>query len=148
MYFNFMFTIWATLKTFEFKDAIDILVISLIAAANVFNTISTNVNLRRREFAMLKSVGLSNKGFRKMMNYECIIYGCKGLLWGLPVSVVVTFLIWKVTQNAFVIPFYIPWHSFVIAIGAVFLVVFASMLYASKRVRKDNMIEAIKNENL
>ena len=125
-----------------------IIVISLIAAANVFNTISTNVNLRRREFAMLKSVGLSDRGFRKMMNYECIIYGCKGLIWGLPASVVVTFLIWKVTTQAFVVPFSIPWYSFAIAVGAVFLVVFASMLYAARRVRKDNMIEAIKNENL
>ena len=83
-----------------------------------------------------------------MMNYECIIYGCKGLIWGLPASVVVTFLIWKVTTQAFVVPFSIPWYSFAIAVGAVFLVVFASMLYAARRVRKDNMIEAIKNENL
>ena len=57
-----------------------IVLISLIAAAsNVFNTISTNISLRRREFAMLKSVGMTQKGFRRMMNYECLLYGSKAL---------------------------------------------------------------------
>lgn len=51
--------------------------ISMIAIANVFNTITTNIMLRRREFAMLKSIGLGERGFRKMMNYECIA------MWGL-----------------------------------------------------------------
>ena len=32
--------------------------ISLIAVANVFNTISTNIRIRRRELAMLRSVGM------------------------------------------------------------------------------------------
>ena len=63
-----------------------IVLISLIAAANVFNTISTNISLRRREFAMLKSVGMTQKGFHRMMNYECLLYGSKALLLGLPVS--------------------------------------------------------------
>ena len=52
-----------------------ITLISLISLANVFNTISTNLMLRRREFAMLKSVGMTRKGFRRMMDYECILYG-------------------------------------------------------------------------
>lgn len=55
-----------------------IILISLIALANVFNTISTNISLRRREFAMLKSVGMTQRGFNRMMNYECILYGAKG----------------------------------------------------------------------
>ena len=67
-----------------------IVLISLIAAANVFNTISTNISLRRREFAMLKSVGMTQKGFNKMLNFECLLYGSRALLYGLPVSCGVT----------------------------------------------------------
>lgn len=67
-----------------------IVLISLIAAANVFNTISTNISLCRREFAMLKSVGMTQKGFNKMMNFECLLYGSRALLYGLPVSCGVT----------------------------------------------------------
>ena len=57
-----------------------IILISLIAMANVFNTISTSISLRRREFAMLRSVGLTQKGFRRMMDYECLIYGLLSLI--------------------------------------------------------------------
>ena len=125
-----------------------IIIISLIAVANIFNTISTNLNLRRREIAMLKSIGLSNKGFSKMMNLECIIYGLKGLLWGLPISILVTFLIHRVTNRVYESGFYIPWHSLVIAVGSVFVVIFAAMWYAAAKIKKDNVVETLKNENL
>ena len=125
-----------------------IIIISLIAVANIFNTISTNLNLRRREIAMLKSIGLSNKGFSKMMNLECIIYGLKGLLWGLPISILVTFLIHRVTNGVYESGFYIPWHSLVIAVGSVFVVIFAAMWYTAAKIRKDNVVETLKNENL
>ena len=125
-----------------------IILISLIAAANVFNTISTNISLRRREFAMLKSIGLSEKGFMRMMNYECVIYGVKGLLLGLPASVLMTAAIWRIANTGVMTGFYIPWYSMAIAVGSVFAVVFATMLYAAGKVRKDNPIDALKNENL
>ncbi len=125
-----------------------IILISLIAMANVFNTVSTNVMLRRREFAMLKSIGLGEKGFRKMMNYECIIYGCKGLLWGLPAAVALTYLIYRITGSIVDRGFYIPWYSVAIAVGSVFAVVFATMLYSTGVIRRDNPIDALRQENL
>lgn len=124
-----------------------ITLISLIAAANVFNTISTNINLRQREFAMLKSVGMTPKGFRRMMNFECLLYGFKGLLYGLPVSFLVTWYIYHTISNGLDTAFYIPWYSIVIAIGSVFLVVFATMLYSMDKIKKENTIDVLKNEN-
>lgn len=125
-----------------------ITLISLIAAANVFNTISTNINLRRREFAMLKSIGLTPKGFRKMMNFECLLYGVKGLLYGIPVSFGVTWLIYRAISNGLEGRFFIPWYSIAIAVGSVFLVVFATMVYSMRKIKKENTIDALKNENL
>lgn len=125
-----------------------ITLISLIAAANVFNTISTNINLRRREFAMLKSVGMTPKGFQKMMNFECLLYGFKGLLYGLPVSFLVTWYIYHTISNGLNTSFYIPWYSIAIAVGSVFLVVFVTMLYSMSRIKKGNTIDVLKNENL
>ena len=125
-----------------------IILISLIATANVFNTISTNILLRRREFAMLKSVGLAESGLRKMLNYECLIYGLKGLLFGFPAAVLMTYVIYRITNISFEIDFYIPWQSIVIAVGSVFLVVFATMLYARRKLRRDNPIDALKLEML
>ena len=125
-----------------------IILISLIAAANVFNTISTNIALRRREFAMLKSVGMTDKGFNKMMNYECLLYGSKALLLGVPVSCGITWLIFRAIMSGYETAFRLPWTAISIAVLSVFLVVGVTMLYSMRKIKKDNPIDALKNENL
>lgn len=124
-----------------------IILISLISVANVFNTISTNIHLRKREFAMLKSTGLSPKGFRIMMCYECLLYGLKGLLYGLPVSILITYWIFLKISDGLETSFYIPWPSLVIAIGSVFLVVGCTMIYSMHKIGKENIMDILKNEN-
>ena len=125
-----------------------IVLISLIAAANVFNTISTNIALRRREFAMLKSVGMTRGGFNGMMNFECLLYGFKSLLYGLPLSAVMTYLIFLSISEGYSTDFHMPWGAVGIAVFSVFAVVFVTMMYAMNKVKKDNPIEALKNENI
>uniref|UniRef100_UPI004055FC38 ABC transporter permease n=1 Tax=Agathobacter sp. TaxID=2021311 RepID=UPI004055FC38 len=125
-----------------------IVLISLIAAANVFNTISTNISLRRREFAMLKSVGMTQKAFNKMMNFECLLYGSRALLYGLPVSCGVTYLIYLAIMEGYEAKFHLPWTAIGIAVLSVFLVVFITMMYSMSKIKKDNPIDALKNENL
>ena len=125
-----------------------IVLISMIAAANVFNTISTNVALRRREFAMLKSVGMTAKGFNRMMNFECILYGTRSLLFGLPVSIGVSYLIHLAVSEGYQKDFTLPWVAIGIAVLSVFLVVFVTMMYSMSKINKDNPIDALKNENL
>ena len=125
-----------------------IVLISLIAAANVFNTISTNISLRRREFAMLKSVGMTQKGFNKMMNFECLLYGSKALIYGLPVSCGITYLIYLAIMSGYEASFRLPWTAIGIAVLSVFLVVFITMMYSMSKIKKDNPIDALKNENL
>ena len=125
-----------------------IVLISLICIANVFNTISTNVMLRRREFAMLKSVGMSERQFYRMMNYECLIYGIKGLLWGVPCAILLSYILYRIADGAFNNIFYIPVTAILIAIGSVIVVVFSTMLYATQKIRRDNVIDALKTETL
>lgn len=126
-----------------------ITLISLIAAANVFNTVSTNIMLRRRELAMLKSVGMSPKGFRRMTNFESLLYGLKSLAVGLPVSFAVTFVIYYVVgYSGFDMSFSLPWTQILIAVVSVFAVVFASMIYSMNKIKKYNTADELKNENL
>lgn len=126
-----------------------IILISLISVANVFNTITTNIYLRRREFAMLKSIGMTEKEFSKMLTFESLIYGLKSLLWGLPVSLLFCFLTYYITYSAgYDIEFYFPVRSFLLAAFSVLAVVFSSVIYSMKKVEKDNTIEALKNENI
>ena len=121
--------------------------ISLISVANVFNTISTNIALRRREFATLRSVGMTKGGFNRMMNYECLIYGLKGIALGLPVSIAINILMSRGMNFGVITGVIIPWKSIAIVIFTVFLVVFATMLYSMSKIRKENTVEALKNEN-
>lgn len=123
-----------------------IVLISLITIANVFNTISTNLNLRRREFAMLKSVGMTQRGFNKMLNFECIFYGLKALIYGIPVAIGVTYLIYRSVNNGVVMNFYLPTSSIIISVFSVFLVVFISMMYSMSKIRNENILDALKSE--
>lgn len=124
-----------------------IIMISLISITNVFNTISTNVMLRRKEFAMLKTVGMTRGGFNKMMNFECILYGSKAVLYGLPVSVGVSYLIYNYFNSAFEFAFYVPASAVIISVGVVFLVVFVTMLYSMHKIKKENVIDVLKADN-
>ncbi|MCQ2523907.1 MAG: ABC transporter permease [Lachnospiraceae bacterium] len=125
-----------------------IIIISLICMANVFNTISTNIMLRRREFAVLKSIGLSNKGFKKILNYECLIFGIKSLWHGLICGLLVSVLIYLSMSDLVFTRFYAPLAGMLISIVFVFLIVFGTMIYSSNKLNDKNIIDEIKNENI
>jgi len=125
-----------------------ILLITAISIANIFNTISTSISLRKREFAMLKSVGMTPKGFNKMINYESIFYGIKSLLYGLPVSIALMYLMHVSVTNMFEYPFALPWLQLLYVVVAVFLIVGLAMMYSSSKVKRENIIDAIKQESI
>lgn len=126
-----------------------IIMLSLIAVANVFNTISTNIRLRRRELAMLRSVGMSDHDFNKMMNFECVFYGMRTLLFGVPVAGFLSWLIYKVVvfeEKLDNFAFVFPWGSMIISVLGVFFIVFITMLYATDKIRKENIIDALRDD--
>ena len=125
-----------------------IALISLVAMTNVFNTISTNVMLRTRDFAMLQSVGMTAREMRRMLGFECILYGTRALILGIPVSIFLSYLIFDAIAQGYPLPFQVPWIPLGIACLSVFLVVFATMAYAARKVGKQQLVEALKNENL
>ena len=123
-------------------------IIALISVANVFNVITTNIGLRRREFAMLRSIGMTSGGFYGMMNYECLFYGLRSLISGLPASIAVVTAIYFIMGRGYELPFMLPWTAIVISVAGVFAAVFVTMVYAMHKVRKANPIDVLKNENL
>jgi len=126
-----------------------VIMISLIAVANVFNTISTNIRLRRRELAMLRSVGMSNRGFNKMMNFECVFYGMRTLLFGLPIAGIISWLIYEglmAVERMDNFDFVFPWGSMAISAFSVLFIVFITMLYAVSKIKKENIIDALRDD--
>lgn len=125
-----------------------IVLMSLIAVVNIFNTISTNISIRRREFAVLKSVGMTQKSMMRMMNYECALYGFKSILFSVPASIFISYLIQQAFDNAFKTTFKLPISSVLIAVGSVFAVILITMLYSMSKLKKENTIDTIKDENI
>ena len=124
-----------------------IVLITCICVANIFNTISTSVALRRREFAMLKSVGMTPKGFNRMIRFESLFYGLKSLLYGLPLGFLAMYWFYNTLSGAFDVPFTISWGSVAVVVVAVFAIVSVTMLYSSAKMKKENIVDVLKEEN-
>jgi putative ABC transport system permease protein len=122
-----------------------ITLITLITIANIINTISTGIALRRKEFAMLKSVGTTPKGFRKMISLESLLYGIKAVLIGIPISLLLSVVMNK-TLGDDSIPFEINWLLYLMVIVVVLLIVGFSMLYSVSKLKNDSIIETLKED--
>ncbi len=124
-------------------------VISLIGLTNIFNTISTNMQLRSKEFASLKSIGMTKKEFNRMIRLESLMYGIKSLIIGIPLGVLGVFAIFSAFSKGSVpISFVFPWKAILISIAAVIIVVWLIMKYSISKVNKQNIIETIRNDNI
>lgn len=124
-----------------------IALITGISVANIFNTISTSISLRKREFGMLRSVGMTPGGFRKMIYFESFYYGFKSLFYGIPLSLLAMYAIYRVLQNEFQFPFSPSWLSLGIAVAGIFAIVGMTMMYSGSKVRKEEIVEALRQEN-
>ena len=126
-----------------------ITVITLIGITSIFNTITTNINLRRGEFAILKSVGMTSHEFNRLINLETIFYSLKSLLIGIPLGVGISYLIYiAFSEGSREFQYEFPFGGVFISILAVFILVFIIMNYSIKKVNKQNIIEDIRNENI
>lgn len=125
-----------------------ITVISLIGITNIFNTITTNMNLRSREFAMLKSIGMTDKEFNKMIRLESILYGLKSLLIGIPIGIILSYLVYKAVSGGIEMEFILPINSIIISIVVVMLLIIFIMRYSLSKINKQNIIETIRKDNI
>ena len=123
--------------------------VTLIGVTSVFNTISTSMALRKREFAILRSIGLTRGGFNKMLFFESLFFGMKSLIFALPVSIGVTILIhYSLSDMMSISTIIIPWKAIIISIVSVFIIVLLTMMYSSSKIKKHNIIEQIREENI
>ncbi len=126
-----------------------ITLVTLIGVTSVFNTINTSIALRRKEFAVLRSIGLTPSGFNKMLRFESLFFGLKSLFYAIPVSLGVIFLMYLSMRGTVDLgTILIPWKSIFLAVILDFLVIAISMSYATKKVKKDNILDAIREENI
>ena len=125
-----------------------ITVITLIGVTNIFNTITSNLELRQKEFAMLKSVGMTKKEFNRMINLETIFYSIKALIYGIALGSVGSYLVYLATAKKMDYGYHFPLTATIISIVAVFVLVYIIMRYSMSKINKQNIIETIRKDNI
>lgn len=123
-------------------------VITLIGITNIFNTITTNMNLRKKEFAMLKSIGMTKKEFNRMIRLESIFYGLKSLIIGIPIGIILSYGMYTVFRTNMEMEYVLPYKSIVISIVFVAVIIGIIMKYSMSKINKQNVIETIRNDNI
>ncbi len=122
--------------------------ITLIGVTNIINTLDTNIKLRRREIAILKSVGLTPGGFLRLLRYESLFYGLTALLYGLPIGIALSVFIYYQFGGVSTFAFTLPWGAILACIVGVLAIVFVTMMISGAMIRNDNIADTIKDENL
>jgi len=127
-----------------------ILVISLIGVTNIFNTITTNMKLRQKEFAMMRSVGMTKREFNRMIRLESLLYTVKSLLIGIPLGLaggLALFLIF-VNNDSVQFVYIFPWTALLVSVLAVLILLWAITRFSVRKIDKQNIIETIRNDNI
>lgn len=125
-----------------------ITVITLIGITSVFNTITSNIELRQKDFATLKSIGMTKKEFNRMITLESLFYSAKSLFIGLILGLSGSYMIYKLVSRKIDYGYILPTKSIIISILFITVVVFMIMKYSISKVNKQNIIETIRKDNI
>ena len=129
-----------------------ILIIALIGVTNIFNTITTNMKLRQKEFAMLRSIGTTKKEFNRMIHLESLLYTMKSLLFAIPIGLIGSGAIqWVMNLNRYEenrVPYFFPWAEILLCLVVVLCLLLVIMRFSIAKVSKQNIIETIRNDNI
>ncbi len=125
-----------------------ILVLTLIGVTSVFNTINSNMELRKSEFATLKSVGMTKKEFNRMINLESFFYSLKSLFYGLILGLIGSYVVFKIFEFDYSFSYILPLKAIILAIVFIVVIVLIIMRYSIKKINKYNIIETIRNNNV
>ena len=123
--------------------------IALIGLSNIASTVSGSLHQRRREFAMLRSAGLSPHGLRRMLLLEALFLGLRPVLWSLPFQAAVIAAFLSITEITFWE--YLPYFP-VLPLAAFLACVLAAIVLCywlgGRRLMRDNILDALRDDTL
>lgn len=121
-----------------------VFLLGLIGVLNVISTVSFQIKLRAREFAVLQSVGMTSESVQKMLTIESVLCAGKALIVGLPIGMCIVFIMARCVKMLFPIPFHLPWAAILITILISFLVMWGTVRISAGTLKKQNIIETIR----
>lgn len=121
-----------------------VILLAMIGVINVISTMSTNVQMRQREFAVLQSIGMTSDSLRKMLNMESILCAGKALLFGVPIGLAIILIMNYSVRMIFPIAFCIPWKAIGVVMVLVFLLIWSTIRITASKLKEQNIIETIR----
>ena len=118
----------------------------LIGLVSVMSTLSTNILMRAREFAVLKSVGMTTEGIQKMLLSESILCTMKAMVWGIPIGILIPYTINLAIRKLFPVRYEVPWVLILVSVMSIFLLILSIAFYIIHKLKKQNIIESIRME--
>ncbi|MGL5313789.1 MAG: ABC transporter permease, partial [Peptostreptococcaceae bacterium] len=125
-----------------------LIVISLVSVTNIINTISTNISLRKKELAIIKSIGVTPKGFNRMVYLESILYGTISLIYAIPLGIIACLVMNRIVSYIISFELILPWGAIVISVIAVYVITLLSAMIPMSKLNKENIIESIRQESI
>ena len=130
--------------------------IILFSIINIYNSVSTNMNLRKREFAVLRSMGMNDKSFNKMILLESIYFSLKSIIWGILISLGIylylkfiysqLFSLQQIFDKDAIFNFPLPLKYIIIASVVLVFIVYLCMKSSLKKENVGNIIDIIKED--
>lgn len=125
-----------------------IIVIALIGVTNILNTITANMALRARDFASLKSIGMTKREFNRMIRLESMMYTGRALLIGIPLGLLISYGFYKAMSGTYDLGYSLPFMAILIAVVVALLLIWAIMQYSVHVIDKQNIIETIRSDTV
>lgn len=144
--YNWMMKEKSIISAVQFLSYAFILLITLITVFNIINTMTAQIAGRKKELAMLKSVGMTPKEFKKTLIFESMFYGLFGLLLGVPLSLVINRVVGYIISKDNPIPFSVNIWLYLIACVAVFVIIGLTMIYSLKLIKNNSIIDSLKDD--
>ena len=144
--YNWMMKEKSIISAVQFLSYAFILLITLITVFNIINTMTAQIAGRKKELAMLKSVGMTPKEFKKTLIFESMFYGLFGLFFGVPLSLVINRVVGYIISKDNPIPFSVNIWLYLIACVAVFVIIGLTMIYSLKLIKNNSIIDSLKDD--
>lgn len=144
--YNWMMKEKSIISAVQFLSYAFILLITLITVFNIINTMTAQIAGKKKELAMLKSVGMTPKEFKKTLIFESMFYGLFGLLFGVPLSLVINRVVGYIISKDNPIPFSVNIWLYLIACVAVFVIIGLTMIYSLKLIKNNSIIDSLKDD--
>ena len=125
-----------------------LILIVCFSIVNIFNIISSNIILRKKEFAMLKAIGMSNKQINNMLILEGLFYSVNAIFYGIAISLIILYMIYFTIMKQEISAFKVPLSNIIISIVVAYAVIFISIHFSKKKINKQNIIDDIRNDNI